>query len=168
PAHAEDEDVGGVGQQRQPHQHLEGARPKQQPHARAREHADGQCVDDLHQARTSAALPFSPSASGSTGATTLRGLRSDWCASATRISSVAPTTSMYTPRSNSSTVERCSSPTSGSGTCTDCAVRKGFCSIQATRPAPSADSRPAPIQYRGCTRSRASTQMVPLVMYCTI
>lgn len=39
--------------------------------------------------------------------------RSDWCASATSISIVVPTTTANTPRSKTKALGRCSSPTSG-------------------------------------------------------
>ena len=43
PAGREDEQVDGVGQQREADDHLEGARPQQQPDAGAGQHADAEC-----------------------------------------------------------------------------------------------------------------------------
>ena len=52
PAHHEDEQVDGIGEQRQADDHLEGARPQQQPHPGAGERADEQRDDQFHGWRT--------------------------------------------------------------------------------------------------------------------
>src|SRR5690242_12075609 len=91
PAHAENEEVHGVREERESHQNLEGARPQHEPDARARQHPDRDGEYELHQ---TVASPRSAPCSSGNGVTTRRGLRRDWCARATSISAVAPTTSM--------------------------------------------------------------------------
>src|SRR5690606_12720209 len=76
----------------QPNDDLIGARAQEKPHARAGQDADAEGKDELHQASSSALA-------ASTART--RWLRTDWWASAMSISTVAPTTSENTPRSNS-------------------------------------------------------------------
>ena len=58
--HAEDEQIDGIRQQRQAHDVLEGARAQQQPHARAREHANGNDQNDFHQRLTSGGGGWAP------------------------------------------------------------------------------------------------------------
>ena len=55
-------------EQRQPHDHLEGARPQQQPHAGAGQHADRQRVARFPSARTSPAVGVRCAAGATTGA----------------------------------------------------------------------------------------------------
>ena len=86
PAHAEDEQIHRIRQQRETHDHLERARPQQQPHAGARQHADREREDDLHQ--TSAIERGLHRQSPCLDGRVLRGRRSDWCASAMSISTV--------------------------------------------------------------------------------
>src|SRR5690606_36914422 len=100
--------VGGIRQQREANDDLERARPQQQPDACARQHAYRGGVYGFHQAVASSREMANGSSAASAAAGALRGLRKDWWASATSISTTAPTTSMYTPRSNSSTLDRCS------------------------------------------------------------
>src|SRR3546814_16375357 len=51
--------------------------------------------------------------------------RIDWCASAVRISRVAPTTTISTPRSKKVALGRCTSPLHGRFACTVWLVRNG-------------------------------------------
>src|SRR5690606_32509374 len=96
PAHAEDEQVDRVGEQRQPDDDLKAAWPQQQPHAGAGQYADADGENAFHQLVPALSVEGSVTAGRS-----LAGLapRIDWWAIATRISTVAPTTSTNTPRS---------------------------------------------------------------------
>src|SRR5690606_32985539 len=116
-ADAEDEQVDRVGQQRQPDQHLEGTRTQHQPDAGAGHDADGQGDDQLHQ--------WLPSPACCSVVACRRWARSDWWAIAVSSSSVAPTTTVKTPRSNRMALGTCTSPTSGQTTCAVCVVRNG-------------------------------------------
>src|SRR5690606_25148228 len=162
PAGGEDEQIDRVGNQGQADDHLEGARAQQQPGAGAGEHADGQGEDQFHQCLASTRkLP-------SAATTAVRGRRSDWCASATSINVVAPTTRQNTPRSNSTAVASGSFPSNGSSAYWKCEVRNGWPKSSEPRPVPAASSRPIAIQRTGRTRSRASTQRAPRAMYIRI
>src|SRR5690606_12118656 len=99
--HRIDEEVHGIREQRQSDHDLEGARTQDQPHARCSENADCEREDEFHQSSLTA------------GGWLLRGVRLDWWPSATRISAVAPTTRMNTPRSNSKAVAAGTFPTTG-------------------------------------------------------
>src|SRR5690606_3973736 len=104
PPHREDEEIDGIGHEREPDNHLETAWAQEKPGSGPRQDADpyGKC--EFHQAS-----PFSgtraclSSWSSSTSSILGRvfGLRIDWCAMATSMSTVAPTTSTKTPRSKS-------------------------------------------------------------------
>src|SRR3546814_2431430 len=107
-----------VGYERQPDNDLEGPRPQQQPHARSGQHADPEGQDDLHQRPSACADPCAawgagatPGVGSSTGAA--RWVRTDWWASAIRISTVAPTTSVKTPRSKMTALASGTLPTRG-------------------------------------------------------
>src|SRR3546814_6272809 len=95
PPRCEDEQIDRVGQQRQSQDDLEGSRAEQQPQPRRREDADGEREHDLHQS-----APSPTSCDGFAA----RGDRIDWCAKATRMSAVVPTTTANTPISNSNTL----------------------------------------------------------------
>src|SRR5690606_9734943 len=100
-ARAEDEQVHRVGDEREPDDHLEGARPEQQPHAGSDERTDADGENEFHQASPASA------GAGGTGSASVpmragRCVRMDWWASAMRMSTVAPTTSRNTPRSKRS------------------------------------------------------------------
>src|SRR3546814_16826746 len=100
--------------------HLEGARPQQQPHAGRGQDPDGDRQHQLHQP--------APSGSIVPSAVTMvapRGRRSDWSASATSISGVAPTTRQNTPRSNSTAEATGLRPNSGRPAYWQIAVRQG-------------------------------------------
>src|SRR5690606_2598021 len=105
-ADAEDEQIDGIGQQRKPDDHLIGAWAQQKPHAGACHDADAERENEFHQLS---------SAFGVSMART-RCLRTDWCASAMRISTVAPTTSENTPRSKNRALATGALPTSGIST----------------------------------------------------
>src|SRR5699024_974244 len=104
----EDEEVDAVGEEREPDDHLKGPRTQQQPHARGHENADPEGEDEFHQAVSSAAR--SSSSARSCSCSRRRLARSDWCASAISMSTVAPTTSANTPRSKRSAVAAGTSP----------------------------------------------------------
>src|SRR5690606_32043466 len=138
-ADGEDEQVDRVGDQGQPDDHLEGARPQQQPCARGGQAPDRDREHPFHQ--------LSPSGSIVPSAVTMvatRGRRNDWCASATSISVVAPTTRQNTPRSNSTADASGMRPSSGSSAYWKCEVRNGWPNSHDPSPVPTASSRPAP------------------------
>src|SRR3989344_4570842 len=169
-AHAEDERVDGVRQQRQAHDDREGAGPQQQPYARAGEHANGQGQYQFHAVSprvvgTVAAAACS-AASSSARALLYRWLRTDWWAMPVRMSMVEPTTRVNTPMSKNSALATWISPTTGSAKCAVWLVRKGWPRAQPPRPVANAASRPTPIQRRGYSGRWASTQDVPETMYC--
>src|SRR5690606_7940217 len=118
------------GDQRQADDDLEGARPQQQPHARGGQHADGGGDDKLHHDGS----PASAASSASAAASSTRALRSDWWARATRISTVAPTTRMTTPRSNRTALARGTRPRSGRSAYWKPVVRNGRPRSQAPAP----------------------------------
>src|SRR5690606_946124 len=114
-AGGEDEDVDGVGEERQPDDHLEGARTEQQPDAGAREHAYAERDDELHQSSPAAA----PTATRGGGAVASRAgvarrPRTDWWASAISMRTVAPNTKAKTPMSKRRALAVGTSPMSGS------------------------------------------------------
>src|SRR5690606_39373555 len=125
----DDEQVHGVGEEREPDDHLEGARPEDQVDPRRRHHADAYGQQKLHQrpspswssASKSPSVPASASTSWCAGCGTGSSpfppdRRIDWCASAMSISTVAPITRKNTPRSNRVADTRCTSPSSGRST----------------------------------------------------
>src|SRR3546814_18313593 len=92
----EDEKVPRGGDQVNPDDHLEGARPQQQPHARRGQGPDGDRQHQFHQPVPSGLIV--PSAVTMVAP---RGRRRAWCASAISIRGGAPTTRQNTPRWNS-------------------------------------------------------------------
>src|SRR5690606_17190625 len=112
--------------QRQAHDHLEGAWAQDKPDAGCREDADRTGEDQFHQLS-----PFSTASTVGAGATfarpnlEARGERTDWCASGMRISTVAPTTSMKTPRSKSRAEASGTLPIHGISTYWKAVVRNG-------------------------------------------
>ena len=116
-AHAEDEEIDGIGEQRQADNHLIGARPEQKPDAGSGENADACGENQFHYvfsfAASFAALIWA------------RGARTDWWASAIRISTVAPSTSEKTPRSNRIALASGILPMTGSDTYWEYEVRNG-------------------------------------------
>src|SRR5690606_28357315 len=107
-----DEQVHGVRQQRQPDHDLIGAGAEDQPHAGGGQHADGHRDERFHQADPRSASGEKPG----WGVLRLNGLRTDWCASAIRISTVAPITTENTPMSKKKAVTIGIVPSSGSST----------------------------------------------------
>ena len=125
----------------------------------------------MPRARTSSIIPPSvPRAGSAPLAGTARGaarwLRTDWCASAISISTVAPTTSENTPRSKRSALATGTRRSEGSRHRRS--TRSGRDGRTARRPlrCTAASKRPKPIQRTGRIRRRASTQIVPRAMYC--
>src|SRR5699024_10975115 len=121
-AAGKNEQVDGIGQQRQPDDDLERARAQQQPQSRAAQHADAECEHEFHQ------RPRSDLRARRTGGA---GRRSDWCASTTRIKALVPTTTANTPTSNSIALVSGNGPSTGS-----CKVSKW--EVKNGRPASSA------------------------------
>src|SRR5690606_6900171 len=107
-AHAEDEEVHGIGKQRQPDDELVGAWTQDQPDARSRENADGDRERQFHCWRSSSWR--------STSRRATRSRRIDWWAMAMSISTVAPTTRLNTPRSKRVALAVGTLPTRGSST----------------------------------------------------
>src|SRR5690606_1064458 len=155
--HAEDEQVDRIRQQHQSHHHLEGTGAKHEPYAGSAQYADRQREKHLHQGVSVVA------ASADRG----RWARIDWCASAVRISSVAPTTTASTARSKKAALGRCTSPISGSDTCAVWVVRNGKPITTATSPVVAPSSSPAAIQRAGRRFARASTQRAPETSDCS-
>src|SRR5690606_37301250 len=110
--HAEDEQVHGIGDQRQSDDHLERAWAQDEINARCGQDADGEGKNQFHQRAPS--LPGVGATAGFGRAVReARGERTDWWASAIRIRTVEPTTSMKTPRSNSKAVASGTRPIQG-------------------------------------------------------
>src|SRR5690606_11080412 len=118
-ARRQQEHVDGVGEHREPDDHLEGPWPQHQPHAGGGYGADTEGGYQLHQSLPPASagpagprLPWTTSCS-SRELDTILGVRIDWCASAMSMRTVAPTTSTNTPRSKSVAEEMGMGPNSG-------------------------------------------------------
>src|SRR5687767_5659192 len=141
PAHDENEKVDRVGEEREADDHLEGARPQNEPHAASGEHTNPEGDDQLHQSRT------------------------DWCASAMSKRPVAPTTSAKTPRSKKNALGTWRAPSTGSSRCAVCEVRNGWAKSHDPMPVAAARRRPTPIQRIGRMAMRDSAQRVPPAMY---
>src|SRR5690606_9342133 len=94
-SHAEEEQIHGIGDQRQAKHHRKDPRPQQQVNAAGGEHPQGNGEQRLHQ--------------------TTSPLVSSWLTwpRLERINKVAPITVRYTPRSNSSAVASSTSPSNG-------------------------------------------------------
>src|SRR3546814_20879273 len=113
--------------------HLEGARPQQQPHAGRGQDPDGDRQHQFHQP--------APSGSIVPSAVTMvapRGRRSDGCASASSISVVAPPTRQNTPRSNTNAEASGNRPSSGRSAYWKREVRNGWTNSTETRHGPTA------------------------------
>src|SRR5690606_21931006 len=159
-AGGEDGRVDRVRDQGQADDHLEGARPQQQPHAAGHQHADRDRQHEFHQLLSSVVMvPSAP--------TTVdpRGRRSDWWARATSINVVAPTTRQNTRRANSTAEASGLRPNTGSSAWRRWVVRNGWSNTSAAGPVTTPTNRPAGTQRTGSTRRWVSTQRAPRAMY---
>src|SRR5699024_1147007 len=106
-ADGEDEQIDGIGHQRQPDDDLKRARSQYQPGAGTDQHPDGKRQYPLHQRASSSSATVSAARTGR---------RRVWCASTTGISELAPATTPNTPKSNSKALLSGMSPSSGTVT----------------------------------------------------